>query len=224
VGLSTFLPGSREALTALQNLLDNFTQRQGVGASGLDFFRSGVPSTLTAPQRRDCILLGSMRRSLDLLASNAFTPAFANSTDISTYRWGRLHRIVFAHTLGGQLSVPSQQAGVNLFPFVNLGPGLPGLARAGGFETVDVAAHSTRANTVNGFMFNSGPVRRFIGEMELSPSIFQAAPGGQSGDIRTGLPYISQLPLWLTNQYKPLILGQAASNASTVSQIQFTPR
>ncbi|MGQ0801712.1 MAG: DUF4394 domain-containing protein [Pseudomarimonas sp.] len=224
VGLSNFLPGGGQAVTAVQNLLDNFTQRQGVGASGLDFFRSGVPATLTAPQRRDCILLGSMRRTLDLLASEAFAPAFARSTDISTYRWGRLHRIVFAHILGGQLSVPSQQAGVNLFPFVNLGPGLPGLARSGGYETVDVAAHNTRANTVNGFMFGSGAVRRFVGEMQIPATMLQAQPGGQSGDIRTGLPYISQLPLWLTNQYKPLVLGQSASNASTVAQIQFTPR
>jgi len=224
VGLANFLPGSRDAVVALQNLLDRFDARQGVGASGLDFFRAGVPATMSAANRRDCILLSSMRRSLDLLASNEFAPAFANSTDISTYRWGRLHRIVFNHVLGGQLSVPSQQAGVNLFPFVNLGPGLPGVARSGGFESVDAAAHNARANTVNGFMFSSGPVRRFLGEMTIPASILQVQPGGQSGDIRTGLPYISQLPLWLGNGYKPLILGQSASNGLTVAQIQFTPR
>ncbi len=224
VGLGNFLPGGREALTTVQYLLDRFEQQQGRGASGLDFFRSGVTATLPAAVRRDCVLLNSMKQTLDLLASNEFAPAFANSTDISTYRWGRLHRIVFAHTLGGQLSIPSQQAGVNLFPFVNLGPGLPGLARPGGFETVDAAGHNTRANTVNGFMFGSGPVRRFLGEMTFPPTILQAQPGGQSGDIRTGLPYISQLPLWLTNGYKPLILGQSVSNANVVGQIQFTPR
>ncbi len=224
VGLGNFLPGSRDALTTVQYLLDRFDQQQGRGASGLDFFRTGVSATLSAPVRRDCVLLNSMRGALNLLASNAFAPAFANSTDISTYRWGRLHRIVFAHALGGQLSVPSQQEGVNVFPFVNLGPGLPGLARSGGFETVDAAAHNTRANTVNGFMFGGGPVRRFLGEMTIPATIMQAGPGGQSGDIRTGLPYISQLPLWLANGYKPLILGQSTSNALIVGQLQFTPR
>lgn len=224
VGLGNFLPGGREALTTVQYLLDRFEQQQGRGASGLDFFRAGVSASLPAAVRRDCVLLNSMKDSLTLLASDAFAPAFANSTDISTYRWGRLHRIVFAHVLGGQLSVPSQQAGVNIFPFVNLGPGLPGLARAGGFEAVDASSHNTRANTVNGFMFSSGPVRRFIGEMTLPATLLQAQPGGQSGDIRTGLPYISQLPLWLVNGYKPLILGPSTSNANAVNQIQFTPR
>jgi penicillin amidase len=224
VGLAGFLPGSREALTTVQYLLDRFEQQQGRGASGLDFFTVGVAGDLPAAQRRDCVLLSSMKRSLDLLASDAFAPAFANSTDISTYRWGRLHRIVFDHLLGGQLSIPSQQSGVNLFPLVNVGPGLPGLARQGGFETVDAAAHNARANTVNGFMFGSGPVRRFLGEMTFPPTILQAQPGGQSGDIRTGQGYISQLPLWLVNGYKPLILGQSVSNANTVAQLQFTPR
>ncbi len=224
VGLGNFLPGGREALTTVQYLLDRFPQQQGRGASGLDFFRTGVTASLPAATRRDCVLLNSMRQTLDLLKSNEFAPAFANSSDISTYRWGRLHRIVFAHALGGQLSVPSQQAGVNLFPFVNVGPGLPGVARAGGFEVVDASSHNTRANTVNGFMFGSGPVRRFIGEMTNTPTLLQAQPGGQSGDIRTGAAYISQLPLWLVNGYKPLVVGQAQSNAESQAVLQFTPR
>ncbi len=224
VGLGNFLPGGREALTTVQYLLDRFPQLQGRGASGLDFFRTGVSASLPAAARRDCVLLNSMRQSLDLLKSNEFAPAFANSSDISTYRWGRLHRIVFAHLLGGQLSVPSQQAGVNVFPFVNLGPGLPGVARSGGFETVDASSHNTRANTVNGFMFSSGPVRRFIGEMTSPRLQLQAQPGGQSGDIRTGLPYISQLPLWLVNGYKPLVVSQSQSNLDSQAVLQFTPR
>ncbi len=224
VGLANFLPADRDGLNALKNLLDRFEQQQGRGVSGLDFFRSGVDANLPAAVRRDCVLLNSMKASLDLLASDSFAPAFANSTDISTYRWGRLHRIVFAHLLGGQLSIPSQQEGVNLFPFVNLGPGLPGLSRSGGYQVVDASSHNARANSVNGFMFNSGPARRFLGEMTFPSTLLQAHPGGQSGDIRTGAAYISQLPLWLTNNYKPLILGPSTSNATNVAELQFTPR
>src|SRR5690606_19394091 len=126
-------------------------------ASGLDFFTK-VPAGLAAADaatRRDCILLGSLKSGLDLLASDAFAPAFANSTNLMDYRWGRLHRIVFDHPLGEALSIPGAQG----YPFQHLGPGLPGLARAGGYEAVDASSHNTRADGLNEFMFGSGPVR-----------------------------------------------------------------
>jgi penicillin amidase len=77
---------------------------------------------------------------------------------------------------------------------------------------------------VYGFMFGSGPVRRFIGEMTSPRLQLQAQPGGQSGDIRTGSAYISQLPLWLVNGYKPLVVSQFQSNADNQAVLQFTPR
>ncbi|MFA5684769.1 MAG: penicillin acylase family protein [Lysobacteraceae bacterium] len=224
VGLGSYLPGSREALVALQHQLDVFETQQGVGVSGLNFFRAGVPAAMPAAERRDCILLGAMRQSLDLLAGDRFAAAFGNSTDLSTYRWGRLHRIVFDHLLGSELSIPSQRQGVDVFPFVNVGPGLPGVARSGGFDVVDASGHGTRADSSNGFTFGSGPIRRFIGEMTSPPTLLQAAPGGQSGDIRQGAAYISQLPLWLVNGYKPLVIDQAASANGAVAEINFTPR
>ena len=220
VGLGNFTPGNNEAYTAVKHLLDNFATRQGRGASGLDFFQ-GVPTSAAAESpanRRDCVLLTSLRSGLNLLASDEFKPAFNNSSNLLDYRWGKLHRIVFDHPLGGPFNLP----GSNAYPFQNLSPALPGVARPGGYEVVDASGHGVRSNTVNGFMFGSGPVRRFIGEMTDPPTLLQIMPGGQDGKIG-GPGYISQLPRWLVNDYKPLVLDPAASQAGEVARIEFRP-
>lgn len=221
VGLGGQLPGNNEAYVAVKRLLDTFETRQGRGASGLDFF-GNVPAAfanLPAADRRDCLLVGSLKNALDTLSSEAFAPAFARSTNVLDYRWGKLHRIVLDHPLGGPFNIP----GSNPYPFQNLSPQLPGLARPGGYEVVDASGHGVRSNTVNGFMFGSGPVRRFIGEMTDPPTLLQIMPGGQDGKIG-GPGYVSQLPRWLVNAYKPLVLDPAASQAGEVAKIEFTPR
>lgn len=220
-GLGSALPGGTEAYSALKNLLDRFATRNGVGASGLDFFTK-VPAASageSAAQRRDCVLLTSLNEALARLASSEFAPAFGGSTNVLDYRWGKLHRIVFDHPLGPQLSIP----GENPYPFTNLASNLPGLARQGGYEAVDASSHNTRANSLNGFMFGSGPVRRFIGEMTDTPTMLNIMPGGQDGKIG-GPGYVSQLPRWLVNAYKPLVIDPAASEAAQVARIEFTPR
>ncbi|MCK7592337.1 penicillin acylase family protein [Pseudomarimonas salicorniae] len=222
VGLGSFRPGGTDAYTALIHHLKMFPSRQGRGASGLDFFTrvpSGVAANAPAATRRDCILLDSLKRGIDRLASNDFAPAFGNSTNLRDYRWGRLHRIVFDHPLGDPLSIPSD----NGYPFTNLAPGLPGLARPGGFQAVDASSHDVRGDGLNSFMFGSGPIRRFIGEMTDTPTLLQVIPGGQDGKIG-GPGYISQLPLWLVNGYKPLVIDPQASAASAVATLQFSPR
>ncbi|MCB1608859.1 MAG: penicillin acylase family protein, partial [Xanthomonadales bacterium] len=218
VGLASALPGSEESNRALKNLLDNFATRGGVGASGLNFFAvSGAPDAASA---RDFLLLKSLKDALDMYASADFAAAFAGSTDINDYRWGLLHRIVFDHPLGGALNIP----GPNPFPFRDVGTGLPGLARPGGYEVVDASSHSLRADGVNEFMFGSGPNRRFIGEMTDVPVYEQILPGGQSGVITDGPLYVSQLSRWLTNNYKSLVIDENAAVAGSVARQNFTPR
>lgn len=221
VGLGSYLPGGNEAYAGLKFQLDAFGPLGGKGASGLDFFTK-VPAALAdaaADVRRDCVLLGSVRDGLDLLASDAFAPAFGGSTELEDYRWGKLHRITLAHTLGAPLSVP----GIAGYPFQHLGEGLPGLARQGGYDVLDASGHNARANSVNGFTFGSGPVRRFIGEMTDTPTLLQIAPGGQDGNPGD-MGYISQLPRWLVNAYKPLVIDPEVSEASAVVRMEFTPR
>ncbi|WP_440223064.1 penicillin acylase family protein [Dokdonella sp. MW10] len=217
VGLANYRPGSRDAQASFKFLLDNYAALGGKGVSGLNFFTvDGAPNAAAA---RDTLLLKALSDGLTMLASEAFRPAFGGSTNQADYRWGRLHRIVFDHPLGGPFNLP----GANPYGFTNLGDGLPGIARPGGFEAVDASSHDVRGTGVNSFMFGSGPARRFIGEMTPVISAQQILPGGQSGVL--GSPhYASQLGRWLTNQYKPLPVPAAAALAQGVTVVNFQPR
>ena len=192
------LPPNSTTLVALRNLLDNFSTNGGVGASGVNFFN--VPGVTRAVDRRDILILKSVSDGLALLSSDAFAPAFAKSTNLDDYRWGKLHRIVFAHALGGPFNIPT--AG-GAFPNP-LGDAIPGIPRQGGWECIDRSDNNARAATVNGFMFTAGPSRRYVGEATPSGIVGEnALPGGVSGVL--GDPnYFSLLPFWLTNQYYPL--------------------
>jgi penicillin amidase len=182
-GLGDFLPGGNQAMTALRHLLET----GGTGASGIVFF--------AGPVGRDTAVLGALKSAVDLAASPAFAPAFGGSTNLADYRWGRLHRIVFRHPLGGPFSIPPGAS------FTDLGPGLPGIATDGGFSVVDASSHNPRASTVNGFMFGGGPARRFVAEARRShPKAVQVIPGGESGNP-AGPWFGNQLGLWLTNEY-----------------------
>ncbi|NRB71495.1 MAG: penicillin acylase family protein [Xanthomonadales bacterium] len=209
-----YLPGDSLAVSALLNLLETFEQSNGVGASGIPFFN--VPDTPNPADQRDILILFSLLSSLDLLASDEFAPAFANSTTLSDYRWGKLHRIVFNHPLGADpFNVPNG-GGLS-----DLAPDLPGVARAGGRGAVDASSHSARADGLNDFMFGAGPARRFVGTLTPDgPVGEEVIPGGRSG-VFFSPHYADQLPLWLTNNYHALSLGTDDANAGEVSSFRF---
>ena len=190
-------PSSGQALTALKNLLDNYSTRHGAGASGVQFFNvPPLPNNAeTGPARRDILILKSVADTLALLASDEFKAAFANSTNQNDYRWGKLHRLVLRHPLGGPFNTPP--AGGAFPPPL---PGLDGIPVDGGFEVVDASSHNVRAATLNGFMFSNGPVRRAVSEATSSGvRTVTSLPGGPSGVL--GSPfYINLLRPWLTNE------------------------
>lgn len=190
-------PDSRLVVTALRNLLDNYNTRHGAGASGVNFFN--VPpmdnNATTAPARRDILILKSMADALGVLASDEFKPAFNNSTSQGDYRWGKLHRIVFAHPLGGPYNTPPA-GGAFPAPLT----GLTGIPVDGGFEVVDASTHNSRAATLNGFMFTNGPVRRSVSEATTGGIVgYTSLPGGASGVLGNPL-YVNLLRPWLTNE------------------------
>jgi penicillin amidase len=190
-------PSSASTVTALKNLLDNYETRGGAGVSGVQFFNvPGVANNLTtAPTRRDILILTSMADTLTLLAGESFAPAFARSTNQEDYRWGKLHRIVFRHPLGGPYNTPPA-GGAFPAPLA----GLEGIPVDGGFEVVDASSHNSRANTLNGFMFSSGPVRRMVSEATRTKiNAVTSLPGGASGVLTSNL-YINLLRPWLTNE------------------------
>jgi penicillin G amidase len=193
------VPTSRDVqIVAVKNLFDNFPVRGGVGVSGVDFFE--MPTVAAAADRRDIVLLNSLRSALTLLASPAFAPAFNGSTNLADYRWGRLHRVVFAHPIGGPFSTPPA-GGAFPQPLANL----PGVPTDGGLYTVDVGNHPINANQSNGFMFTAGASRRYVASIKSNAvDSVSSLPGGESG-VPGNQFNLNLLPLWLTNEAFPLV-------------------
>ncbi|MGE5134752.1 MAG: penicillin acylase family protein, partial [Gemmatimonadota bacterium] len=211
------VPGDQQALAAMKHLFDTFPTAHGVGASGIDFFAvTGIENDPAAS--RDYLVLSSLRDALALLASPAFGAAFHQSTNQDDYRWGLLHRLVLAHPLGGLFSVPPA---FGQFPAPLAG--LTGIPVDGGFETVDAASHSVRADTLNGFMFGGGPARRFIGSPAPGGiAAVSALPGGTSADPASPF-YLNLLKPYLVNGYYPALLASELTPASIASQALLVP-
>lgn len=207
---------SQTNLKALRNLLENFSTNHGVGASGVDFFQ--VPGVSDAADRRDIIILQSLRDTLTLLASPAFADAFAGSTNQNDYRWGKLHRITFAHILGAPFSIPPAGGA-----FPQPLPNLPGIPTDGGYQTVDAASHSVIANTQNGFTFGSGPSQRFVSEARHEGMRgVSSLPGGISGVL--GSPfYVNLLPEWLTNHAYDQLFREDELEGHILNVTRFVP-
>jgi penicillin amidase len=203
LGLGSYLPDDETAWTSVKFLLDAFPQLGGNGLSGVNFFAvSGAPDAGSA---RDYLLLKSLKDALTQASSDAFAAAFNNSTDVSTYHWGLLHRFVLEHPLGGPFNIPG--AG-SPYPFTDLSANLPGLSRDSGWETVNPGGGTLRVSGINDFMFSgaTAPGRRFVGEMSLPINAVEVIPGGNSAVL--GSPnYADQLPLWLVGQYHTLDIG-----------------
>lgn len=209
-------PDSQSVVNALRHLLDTFDATGGVGASGINFFY--VPGVPDAADRRDIVLLKSVQEALARLASDAFKPAFNNSTNQADYRWGKLHRIVFAHPLGEPFSVPP--AGGAFPPPL---PGLTGIPTDGGYNTVDASLHSPRASGANDFMFSSGPVRRFVGEVGPGRTRAESIWAGGTSGVLGNPNYTLFLPKWLANEAVPLALGMGEMRSGAQSVIMLRP-
>jgi penicillin amidase len=202
-------------MTALKSLLER--PQPGVGASGINFFN--VPAVASAEDRRDILILKSMADALTRLAGPDFGPAFGGSTNLDDYRWGKLHRIVMNHPLGGPFDLPPA---FGLLPNP-LGPTLLGFPTDGGFGSVDAANHDPRGQSWNAFMFGNGPVNRFVAEAGM-PSVYSESvwPGGTSA-LPNSPFYVNLLPRYLTNDTVPLLFGQNELQRNLHSVSRFVP-
>ncbi len=192
--------GTTEGVRGLIRLLTRmpFT---GVGVSGINFF-DDTSVALPADEERDILLVKSLQDALNLLAGAGFAPAFANSTDVDDYLWGKVHYVIFNSFIdgdmngtlipgGGAYSIPTQ-------PAVGFPPGMPA---DGARFTVDVANYGLRPTSATGLSFGSGANRRSVVEMAPNAIIGKnVIPGGQNGVV--GRPhYGDQVDLWLGNGY-----------------------
>jgi penicillin amidase len=219
VGLADMLPGGDRMLVDLRYLLDNFSDNNGRGASGLNFFEA--PEIDAPPNiERDVIILKSLKVGLKLLAGEEFADAFSRSTNQNDYRWGKLHRITFGHILGSvapQLNIPTASN------YEHLSPLLPGLAVDGGWETIDSAPFGLLAASSQAYTFGGGAVRRYVGELSRGGiESVQIIPGGESG-VAGNRFYANQLSLWLTNDYHRVLFTNGEINSNRYSKIIYRP-
>ena len=216
VGLGDQLPGSKLAWRSLVNQLRLFPLTQGVAASGLTFFNVPNAPELAPADARDTVLLASLQGALDRLAGEPFATAFEFSEDQNDYRWGKLHRVVLDHPLNtAPFNIPSAGG------FSDVAPGLPGIARAGGFEAVDASSHSSRARSENAFTFGAGAARRNVAVVTSGgPQAEEIIPGGRSGIFLSPF-YANQLRLWLVNDYLPLTIGADQAGETAVQITTF---
>jgi penicillin amidase len=212
-------PGSGRSLLALRRLLDGFAANRGRGASGLDFFAGGEGAT--PEERRDSVLLGSLERTLERLSGPELAAAFGGSSDQDDWRWGLLHRLVLEHPLGAPYSIPPA-----LGRFVTgLPDELPGIPVDGGFEVIDAASHDARTYAVNDYMFDDGPVRRYVGRPgRAAGSIdgWTSMPGGASGTPGNPLSF-NLLLRWLTNDPIRVRQGRREVQAGARGRHLFLP-
>lgn len=201
--LGDFGPGGSIAMRSLRHHLAVFDERQGFGASGVFFFEPepGTETSCAASRGpevcRDIVLLDSLRSALDLLAGESFATAFDRSGELSEYRWGKLHRVVLEHPFGGPFSIPPAGG------FSDLGGGLPGISRSGGYAVLDAGPHDARADAADEFTFSIGPGMRFLATLFTDgPEMEGIIAGGQSGIL--GSPhYADQVNEWLVNRFNP---------------------
>jgi penicillin amidase len=205
-------PDDFDSLAALRNLLDNFATNGGIGVSGVDFFTA--PGIGAPADRRDFVILKSVRTGLDMLA----TPAFFGSPNQDDYRWGRLHRIEFTHPLGSVFSIPP--AGGAFPPPL---PGVRGIPTDGGFQTVDASSHNARGKAPDDFMFTVTSGHRMVAEADSDGMrVADIWPGGTSGVL--GSPNYAQfLERWLTNEAVRTSLGHKEVKEVAASVQTFVP-
>lgn len=193
------LPGDSDTIEALKQFLVDFDTRKGVGRSGIDFF--AVPGIADAGDRRDFLILSSVGDALTLAAGDNFAAAFGRSTDQSTYRWGKLHRVTLNSVAGAPYSIPSQGN-----RFTSPLPGLPGIPFDGGFAVPDVGNHNIRADRPEGFVATQGPNRRFVAQPTgIGMRSVSSLPGGASEDLGSKFEQ-NLLRRYLTNDTYPVRL------------------
>lgn len=221
VGLSPLTNVREERVTALRHLLDNFDSNQGIGASGLNFFAG--PADADATTRRDIKVLQSLADALDKLASVEFEAAFNLSSNQEDYQWGKLHRIVFEHPLGGTADVFNVPPAFGFFSAPL--DGLAGIPVDGGFETIDVGNPTSHIVTpgTDSFMFSAGATGRFVSQFKRNRVKAQSSlPGGESAI--PGSPfYLNLLEPWLRNETHRLTVSLEEVEGEAWSIEQFSP-
>lgn len=137
-----------------------------------------------------------LRKSLSL-AMEELSGKFGK--DQKEWMWGKLHKLALTNLL--------RQS-----PHPDPSP------RHGGLLTVDVANPDILSEN---YPFSSGPSIRFAVEMGKTIRGENVLPGGQS-DNPSSPHYTDQLPLWVRNQYRPMLFTKEEIAAGTIKTETFS--
>jgi penicillin amidase len=135
------------------------------------------------------------------------------SADPAVWRWGRLHRVVFAS--------PLSQFGATLFDY---GP----FAHHGGLYTVDVGNFAWDDDgsagfwSAGGFIQHAGPNVRFSAELADGHVRWRAVIPGGEVDIPGDPHYEDQIPAWLANDKGDQPYTSAEVDAAAKDRMVFT--
>ncbi len=134
------------------------------------------------PEKK-AILRKSFKDAIDFLKDKF------NNADVSTWRWGELHKVKMKHPLG---AVPALSAILDVGPYESNGCG----------TTINNIQYSfIRAISNSDFESHLGPSLRFIIDMSNTNTYNSILPPGQSGqNIYDN--YRNQARLWLNGEYK----------------------
>jgi len=224
--------GSDERVAAFLHILEDVAEPEGsvsqvhtLGPDGQSLLWD-KRDTLDKRETRDEILVQALVRALQDLEG------LMGSADMETWRWGKIHTLTFRlDGLGSVLfayNLPSYSILDQLF-----GDDLKGYPRSGGYQTVDPANYGLGGLD---FSTGSGPAMRMV--VELEEGVMQAwnvLPGGVNDlqpqasilnpvKIDAATHYGDQIPLWLSNQYRPQLLFWEDVTSVAESRIRIDPR
>ncbi len=153
----------------------------------------GICVTYGSPtvKSREEVISESLDQALDYLqGGNGF-----NATDMSQWRWGKLHTVTFEHPALSMFNIPPEG----------------GFPRGGTNFTVDPGVHGNRPPDQEGkidFSYGGGPVMRMV--VELRPGAIKGEnviPGGESGNpplVEESPHFDDQAELWVNNKTHPM--------------------
>jgi len=155
-------------------------------------------------EKRDDVIRAAFAEALAALKKE-FGPR------MSTWTWGRVHRLSLIHPLAGDKPLRPL---ADLFR-INLGP----FPMPGGWNTVDNQFYSYAHEL---YQVKVGPSLRQIVDFARVPDAVFVYSGGQSG-LPLNRHYADQTPLWLRGDYHPMWMEEAVIRRHLEGELVLQP-
>ncbi len=170
----------------------------GIGSLSLRLLADDDVEWFASPEARDAAVRAAMARALDELAERL-------GDDMTTWRWGRLHKLPLQHLLSGR---------------GDLGP----LLDRGGDAVRGNGLVVSNTGSAPDFVSRSGANYRLLVDLAEAPaqmwSLDAAGPSGQPGSPH----YANQFEEWLTGRFQRIGLDRDAVRPTIRNTLRIQPR